>query len=67
LAGRLEHCEYLCIGRWAGLSFYLSRAAFEAVLRNLGTAAGVPTAVVLMNAVEGGDQSGNMPYRAFFR
>ncbi len=46
--------------------FYLSRAAFEAVLRDLGTAAGVPTAVVLMNAVEGGDQSGNMPYRAFF-
>ena len=45
---------------------YLSRAAFEAILRDLGAANGVPTAVVLMTAVEGGDQSGNMPYRAFF-
>lgn len=45
---------------------YLSRAAFEAILRELGTATGVPTAVVLMTAVEGGDQSGNMPYRAFY-
>jgi phenylacetate-coenzyme A ligase PaaK-like adenylate-forming protein len=49
---------------WSEL--YLSRAAFEAVLRNLGTANGLPTAVVLMTSVEGGDQSGNMPYRAFF-
>ncbi|HEU5368390.1 MAG TPA: hypothetical protein VFU69_08005, partial [Ktedonobacterales bacterium] len=43
--------------------FYLSRAAFESILRNLGTADGEPTAIVHMNAVEGGDQSGNMPYR----
>ena len=46
--------------------FYLSRAAFEAILRNLDTEAGAPTAVVHMNAVEGGDQSGNMPYRTFY-
>jgi phenylacetate-coenzyme A ligase PaaK-like adenylate-forming protein len=46
--------------------FYLLRATFEAILRDLGTAAGAPTAIVNMNAVEGGDQSGNMPYRAFY-
>lgn len=46
--------------------FYLSRGAFEAILRDLGTAAGEPTAIVHMNAVEGGDQSGNMPYRTFY-
>ncbi len=46
--------------------FYLSRAAFEAILRDLGTADGAPTAIVHMNAVEGGDQSGNMPYRTFY-
>ncbi len=46
--------------------FYLSRAAFEAILRDQGTADGAPTAIVHMNAVEGGDQSGNMPYRTFY-
>jgi phenylacetate-coenzyme A ligase PaaK-like adenylate-forming protein len=46
--------------------FYLTRAAFEAMLRTLDTPGGAPTAIVLTNAVEGGDQSGNMPYRAFF-
>ncbi|HLW01402.1 MAG TPA: hypothetical protein VKT82_22290 [Ktedonobacterales bacterium] len=46
--------------------FYLSRGAFEAILRDLGTPAGAPTAIVHMNAVEGGDQSGNMPYRTFY-
>jgi phenylacetate-coenzyme A ligase PaaK-like adenylate-forming protein len=46
--------------------FYLSRAAFEAILRNLGTADGAPTAIVQMNTVEGGDQSGNMPYRTMY-
>lgn len=47
--------------------FYVTRSAFEAVLlHELGTPGGASTAVVLMTAVEGGDQSGNMPYRAFF-
>jgi phenylacetate-coenzyme A ligase PaaK-like adenylate-forming protein len=46
--------------------FYLTQAAFEAMLRTLGTPEGARTAIVLTNAVEGGDQSGNMPYRAFF-
>ncbi len=46
--------------------FYLSRAAFEDILRSLGTKDGAPTAIVHMNAVEGGDQSGNMPYRTFY-
>jgi phenylacetate-coenzyme A ligase PaaK-like adenylate-forming protein len=46
--------------------FYLSRGAFEAILRDLGTADGARTAIVHMNAVEGGDQSGNMPYRTFY-
>jgi hypothetical protein len=46
--------------------FYLTQAAFDAMLRTLDTPRGAPTAVVLTNAVEGGDQSGNMPYRAFF-
>lgn len=36
------------------------------MLHGLGTLDGVPTAVVLMTAVEGGDQSGNTPYRTFF-
>ncbi len=46
--------------------FYLSRAAFETILRDLGTPGGASTAIVLTNTVEGGDQSGNMPYRAFY-
>jgi phenylacetate-coenzyme A ligase PaaK-like adenylate-forming protein len=49
---------------WA--EFYMVRSLFEAVLRSLGTAAGTSTAVVLMNAVEGGDHSGNVPYRTFY-
>lgn len=48
------------------LEFYLTRAAFEVMLRSLDAHTGVPTAVVVTNTVEGGDQSGNMPYRAFF-
>ena len=46
--------------------FYITRSAFEATLRSLGAAEGRRTAVILMTAVEGGDQSGNMPYRGFF-
>ncbi len=46
--------------------FYLTRAAFESILRALGTPEGASTAVITTNTVEGGDQSGNMPYRAFF-
>ncbi len=46
--------------------FYITRSAFELVLRYLGAPDGAPTAVVLTNTVDGGDQSGNMPYRGFF-
>ncbi len=45
---------------------YILRATFEGVLRSLGTHKGVPTAVIQMTAIEGGDQSGNSPYRSLF-
>lgn len=46
--------------------FYVLRATFEATLRDLGAHHGVKTAAVAMTALEGGDQSGNSPYRALF-
>ncbi|HLY29741.1 MAG TPA: hypothetical protein VKQ36_01815 [Ktedonobacterales bacterium] len=46
--------------------FYILRATFEGVLRALGAHKGIPTAVVQMTAIEGGDQSGNSPYRSLF-
>ncbi len=49
---------------WKELS--LTGAAFRPIFRYLGTPQGAQTAVVMAMAVEGGDASGNMPYRLFY-
>jgi len=46
--------------------FYIGRASLQNIFTYLGTPEGTPTAAVLLMAIEGGDLSGNTPYRTFF-
>jgi phenylacetate-coenzyme A ligase PaaK-like adenylate-forming protein len=46
--------------------FLLTNAAFLPWMRYLGTPQGARTAIVIAMSVEGGDASGNIPYRTFF-